>query len=302
MMRRRKFLFALAVFLLAAFTAQGYGAYLGYAVEGEYVFVDGVRLHYSDQGSGEPVILLHGYGMNIDITWRDSGVIDTLSKQYRVIAMDMRGHGFSDKPYGENAYGTEMARDVVRLMDSLGIERAHLVGNSMGGLVAIKAATLFPQRLLSLTTCGMGWARYEGEKREVVDNLAASIEAGEGLEPLIRFLRGDDQPGWMELSAIDAFVGYLNDEQALGPMTRKMPELAVSEADLRALKLPVLALVAEHDPLMSDVEDLAPLVPNFCLVKVEGRDHFNLPSAPKTQETLAAFLSGAPVEAAAGMS
>lgn len=305
-MRKWRFVSAVALFLLVTLSAQGnYGMYLGYEVEGDHCFVDGIRLHCTDQGSGEPVILLHGYAMTSDITWRESGALDRLASQFRVITLDMRGHGLSDKPYTPGSYGVEMARDVTRLMDCLGIDRAHVVGNSLGALVAIKTAALFPERVLSLAACGMGWARYVGEKREVIDALAQSLEDGGGLSPLVRFLRpADDPPGWMELSAIDTVVGYFNDEQALLEMTRQMPELEVSEADLRGMKMPVLNVVAARDPLLPDVEEMASLVPGACMVVIDGADHFTLTGAEDMHEALANFLAGgsSTVEAAASMS
>ncbi len=305
-MRKWRFISAFVLFLLVALTAQGnYGMYLGYEVEGDHCFVDGINLHYTDQGSGEPVILLHGYAMTSDITWRESGAMAPLLDSHRVITLDMRGHGLSDKPYSPGSYGVQMARDVVRLMDCLGIDRAHVVGNSLGALVAIKTATLFPERVISLVACGMGWARYTGEKREVIEALAKSLEDGEGLSPLVRYLRPiDDPPGWMELSAIDALVGYFNDEQALLAMTRQMPELEVSEQDLRNLPMPVLSIVAARDPLVPDVEELVELVPGAQMSIIEGEDHFTLTGAEEMHEVLESFLSTGRValEAAASMS
>ncbi len=293
--RSKKFLVTLAIFSMVALTAQGnFGPYLGYLVEGQYCFADGVTLHYTDQGVGEPVILLHGFAMNTDITWRDQGALDYLAGQFRVIGMDMRGHGLSAKPYSPGSYGVEMAKDVARLMDCLGIEKAHIVGNSMGGIVAIKFATLYPDRTQTLTACGFGWARYTDEREEVVNALAKSIEDGDGFGPLIRYLRPADQPiGWMELSAVNALVSYINDPQALLAMTRQIPELEVAEADLRALSMPVLNVIAASDPLLPDVNAMAAVVPNQRTVVVENADHFNLTGTDACREAIAAFLSGA---------
>lgn len=294
MTRSRKFAAALAVFSLVALSAQGnFGPYLGYPVEGQYCFADGVTLHYTDQGHGEPVILLHGFAMNTDITWRDPGVLDYLAANHRVIGMDMRGHGRSAKPYSAGAYGEQMAEDVRRLMDCLGINRAHIVGNSMGALVAIKFAALHPGRTRSLTACGFGWARYSEDRREVVESLAASIESGDGYGPLIRYLRPPDDPmGWMELSAVNTLVSYINDEQALLPMTRQIKDLEVSEADLRGMAFPVLSVIAASDPLLPDVEAMAAVVPDHRMVVVQDYDHFTLTSAAACREAIEAFIAG----------
>src|SRR5688572_3495817 len=102
------------------------------AQEDKFFNSSGVRIRYIEQGQGEPVILLHGNGSRLE-TWIQRGILPNLSKDYRVIAFDARGHGRSEKPHDPKAYGREMALDVVRLMDHLGIKRAHIVGYSMGG-------------------------------------------------------------------------------------------------------------------------------------------------------------------------
>lgn len=280
-----------------AFGTQGnYGRYLGYEVEGAWCNSDGVQLHYTDQGAGVPVILMHGYAMTTDITWRGNGTIDFLSQDYRVITLDLRGHGLSDKPRGDDDYGVEMARDVVRLMDCLGIPRAHVVGNSLGGLVAIKTATMFPDRVLSLTACGMGWARYE-DKQQVVEDLANAIAAEGGIRPLVQYLRPPDAPmNSLALAALNTFILSFNDAQALAAMTRQMPELEVTEEQLRNLPMPVLNIAGSRDPLLPDVFKMEALVPNPRLAVVEGADHFNLAGQPETRAALSAFLAAIPTE------
>lgn len=297
-MSKRRVAIALTLFLLAGYSAQGnYGAYMGYTEEGEYFFADGVKLHYTDQGEGEAVILLHGYGMNIDITWRQPGAIAALSEHFRVIALDMRGHGHSAKPYAEERYGEEMVHDVVRLMDHLGIERAHIGGNSLGALVGIKMLELHPDRMISLAACGMGYVRYEGAAKEAAQNLIKSLETGGGFEPLIRYLQPPDAPiGWMELSAGDAIVRMWNDEQALLEMTRAMPRLEPDAGALARTRLPVLSIIAGRDPLIANVDALGALVPRHEKVVVDGATHFTLIGAGPTIDTLVEFFRNSSLE------
>lgn len=89
-------------------------------------FVDsnGVQIRYVEQGTGDPIILLHGNSLQLD-AWIERGILVNLAKDYRVIAFDARGHGKSGKPRDPKAYGRECAFDVVRLMDHLDIDRAH---------------------------------------------------------------------------------------------------------------------------------------------------------------------------------
>lgn len=291
----RKVLVLVVVASTVAFGAQeNYSPYLGYEVQGQWCNSAGVPIHYTDQGTGTPVIMLHGFAMTTDITWRGNGVIDYLSRNHRVIAMDLRGHGLSGKPHQNGAYGVEMCRDVIRLMDSLGIEKAHIIGNSLGGLVAIKTAALYPDRILSLTSCGMGWARY-ADKHDIVKALASAIDSGDGVRPLVQYLRPKDDPlNGLALAALNTLVLSFNDAQALAAMTRQTPELEVSEHDLRHLPMPVLNITGSRDPLMPDVEEMDRLVPHHWNKVVDGADHFNLSGQQETRETIETFLRAVP--------
>src|SRR5262245_64521390 len=99
---------------------------------------NGVKIYYTVEGQGQPVVIFHGAFSSADMNWRLPGTIKTLAAHYQVIALDARGHGRSDKPAREEDYGVEMADDVIRLLDHLKIEKAHIVGYSMGGMIAMK--------------------------------------------------------------------------------------------------------------------------------------------------------------------
>jgi pimeloyl-ACP methyl ester carboxylesterase len=89
----------------------------------------GVRIHYVAEGNGPPVVLVHGLTSSIDRNWRLPGIIDALlGAGRRVVALDCRGHGESEKPHEASAYGgTAIGDDIVALMDHLGIDVADLV-------------------------------------------------------------------------------------------------------------------------------------------------------------------------------
>jgi len=127
-------LITLAVVLFLAATAHAQDRYFDSA---------GVRIRYVDRGKGEPVVLLHGNGGSLQ-GWFDSGIAANLERDYRVIALDARGHGQSGKPRDAAAYGQQMGLDVVRLLDHLGIRRAHMVGYSMGASILGKLVTTHP--------------------------------------------------------------------------------------------------------------------------------------------------------------
>ena len=98
--------------------------------------------------------------MNRAEIWASNGIFQDLSRDHRVIAFDLRGHGESGKPHDPARYGREMALDIIRLLDHLGIRRAHVVGYSLGAILASQLLTLHPERFLSATLIG-GAGRFE---------------------------------------------------------------------------------------------------------------------------------------------
>src|SRR5918995_480022 len=115
---------------------------------------NGVQIRYVEQSEGAPVVLMHGYTGTLDRHWINPGVFADLAKDHRVIAFDCRGHGKSGKPHDSAAYGAQMAQDVVRLLDHLKIPRAHIVGFSMGAIIAGHLLTTNPDRFITATFAG----------------------------------------------------------------------------------------------------------------------------------------------------
>jgi pimeloyl-ACP methyl ester carboxylesterase len=119
-----------------------------------YVTSRGSQIHYSVEGSGPLVVLLHGL-LSDAKSWKRWGVVDALSDGYCVACVDSLGHGLSDKPSDPGLYGLEArTRDVVAVIDDLGFKSAHLLGYSMGGWLAIGVAKHHRDRLSSLTVGG----------------------------------------------------------------------------------------------------------------------------------------------------
>lgn len=114
---------------------------------------DGVRIRFVDLGSGGPVVLVHGFTSTLE-SWNRGDILQSLSRDYRVIALDCRGHGKSDKPHEPEQYGTDSALDVLRLMDHLEIPRAHIVGYSMGARLTGYLLANHPARFVSATLGG----------------------------------------------------------------------------------------------------------------------------------------------------
>src|SRR5688572_12972199 len=145
----------------------------------EYFDSAGVRIRYVEQGTGAPVVLVHSYTSNLEDQWVGPGVFGQLSSHHRTIAFDVRGHGKSGKPRDPQAYGPEMALDVTRLLDHLGIAKAHIVGYSMGAHVVAQLLVLRPQRFLSAVLGGAcGRHAWTAEDEQRAETEAAEMERG----------------------------------------------------------------------------------------------------------------------------
>jgi pimeloyl-ACP methyl ester carboxylesterase len=126
--------------------------------------IDGVRIHYQEKGVGTPLVLLHGFTSST-YSWKD--VFEPLSRTFRVIAVDLKGFGFSGKPDGDYTRRAQ-AQLVAHLLDHLKIEKAWLGGNSMGGEIALNVALANPQRVAGLI---------------LIDSAGVEVRGGSSLAP-----------------------------------------------------------------------------------------------------------------------
>jgi len=120
---------------------------------------NGVKIAYMMAGKGEPVILVHGAYSDAELNWQRPGTFDLLARHNEVIALDLRGFGKSDKPTGDADYGQPMVEDIARLMDHLQIQKAHIIGYSIGGIIAMKFVVDHPDRVRSAALGGIAWLR-----------------------------------------------------------------------------------------------------------------------------------------------
>jgi pimeloyl-ACP methyl ester carboxylesterase len=255
---------------------------------------NGVPIHYVDRGRGVPVVLIHGFTGSYARHWEAPGVIQALeSARYRVIAMDCRGHGESGKPHSPNQYGFEMVGDVIRLLDHLRIDRAHVVGYSMGGAIANQLLIKYPRRLVTVTLLGAGWAGDD------LTTLAAQFTAlAEGFDKkdaswLIRAVGapGKNGPTAAEIAAANASLFARNDADALAAAARGLlPLYQISADSLRGVSLPVLAIIGEQDTFNLDsVKRMATAVRGMEVVQLPGATHAS--SVRPSASPLVAFLN-----------
>ncbi|KZB84451.1 4,5:9,10-diseco-3-hydroxy-5,9,17-trioxoandrosta-1(10),2-diene-4-oate hydrolase [Amycolatopsis regifaucium] len=164
--------------------------------EGKYVTIQGgLKLHYHEAGGENPetVILLHGGGPGAS-AWSNFGRnLPVFAKNYRTLAIDQPGFGRSDKPTEHPQYFRHSADAVVGLMDELGVERAHFVGNSLGGGTSVRLALDHPKRAGRLVLMGPGGLSvnlFAPDPTEGIKNLGRfSAPPGPSREKLEAFLR-----------------------------------------------------------------------------------------------------------------
>lgn len=245
--------------------------------EGKNTFdSNGVKIHYLDHGQGEPVLLVHGFAASGVLNWSLPGIIQSLRKQgYRVITIDNRGHGQSEKPHDPNKYGMEMVGDLTRLLDHLQLAKAHVVGYSMGAFLTCKMLTVSPDRMISATLGGAGWPREKDPRLNLMTDLADSLETGNGIVPLLRALSPPERPEPTDeqLQNMSRLAMSVNDPLALAAIARSNSQLLVAETSLRKNRLPVLAMVGQLDPLKDSVEALVDVLPELEVVFIPGADH-----------------------------
>ncbi|MBI2435555.1 MAG: alpha/beta hydrolase [Candidatus Hydrogenedentes bacterium] len=271
-MKRVFVVVVLAAVLIVAVSAAAFVHRLDQRTHGQYFDSNGVKIHYTVEGAGPPVILVHGFAVNGDLNWRRPGVIDALSPRYQVITLDNRGHGLSDKPHEAGKYGIEMVEDVIRLMDHLKIPKAHVVGYSMGGFMTLKLLTLHPDRLLSVAPCAAGWAPPT-EKAPVLEALAVSLERRAGFGPLTRTLEPGGNPNWFKVWMTDRILMHLNDQAALAQVIRQFPEFTVAEEALRNNTVPVLSVVGSLDPLKLGIDRMKGILGAHEVCVIDNCDH-----------------------------
>ena len=259
---------------------------------------DGVRIHYTDQGEGEPLILIHGFAMSQD-RWEKAGIIDAfVDRGYRVLAIDARGHGQSDKPHDPAAYGEQIPLDVVRLIEHLDLEQAYVAGHSMGAIVTNKVRELAPEKVRAAVLGGAGWQK----KGDTVLPGITALELAEALEEtgdfkwMLREFTKDQQPPATEeeIDGHNERMMHGNDPLALAAVLRGWDGLAVTEQNLRANEVATLAVAGADDPLKEKIDDLDGVMSNLEIVVIPNADHFQSLTDPAFVEHVDAFLGKHP--------
>ncbi len=275
-----------------------------FAAEARALYFRGDSFYYIDRGSGDAVLLIHGFGGS---AYSFRKVVEPLSRTHRVLVPDLLGFGFSDRPDIE--YGMDLYADQIRyLLDRLGIERAHIVGNSMGGRVALTFAARYPQRARSITLLNAAVYPQKGEgERPALFRLGALPCMGTLLSPFVTrgrvrgilkdvyhddngFTDGDVEAYYFPLTRSGAFRAPIG-------LLRTGHRNRVTTEHLARIVTPTLVLWGKHDPWfpLPHGERLAREVKGARLVVIENAAHVPQEETPdRVLGELAQFWSALP--------
>jgi pimeloyl-ACP methyl ester carboxylesterase len=223
---------------------------------------DGVRIAYLDQGAGTPILLIHGFASSMRFNWIDPGWVSLLVRNgFRVLAFDNRGHGDSDKVYDPALYsGPLMAEDARRLLDHAEVERADVMGYSMGARIAAFLALKHPERVRSVVFGGMGGNMLRPMRD--TEKIAQALEA-----PSVDDVGDPDRRTYRVFA--DKTGG---DRRALAACIRAGRE-ALSPDMLSAIGCPVLVAIGSEDAVSGSAEELAAVIPGAETLAIPKRDH-----------------------------
>lgn len=243
----------------------------------------GVDIAFLDGGEGEPILLIHGFASNHVVNWGATGWIDTLKRDgRRVIAMDVRGHGRSEKLRDPEAYPLALlADDAARLLDHLGIVQADVMGYSMGARITVAMALAHQERMRSMILGGMGYAMVEGMKGE--DEIVAALEA-----PSLDDVTGGAGRAYRKFAEQTG-----SDTLALAACMRKARQI-FTPAQLATIHLPTLIAIGDKDSVAGSAEGLARLIAGAEVFTIPNRDHMLATGDRHYKDAVLAFLARRP--------
>jgi pimeloyl-ACP methyl ester carboxylesterase len=187
-----------------------------------------------------------------------------------------------------------MAKDALRLMDHLNIKKAHILGYSLGGAITEYLLVNHPDRFITATIGGMGWVKPDDERVALIDEFATAIETGKGLRPFLERVQPerDSKQANANTDISGAIQSILtNNPRALMACVRGIPGLVVTEEQLKANKVPALAIVGGADPWKATVDNMEKVMSNLKVQLVPGANHDTCVGSPEFVDDVLAFIN-----------
>lgn len=241
---------------------------------------DNIEIAYEMHGAGDPVLLIHGFGSSGKVNWIDTGWVATLEEAgYQPITMDNRGHGASRKLYDPQLYfAHDMALDAKRLLDHLEIARAPVIGFSMGARIAAFLALNHPERVSAAVWGGMGRNLITGleDSEEIIEALTADT---------LSEVKGATG------RTFRIFAEHTGADRAALAACMVSSREPMSEAQVRAITVPVLVAVGSDDEMAGPPEALTALLQHGEAFTIPRRDHMRSTGDPKFKAAALEFLA-----------
>lgn len=263
--------------------------------------VAGIELYYEETGQGAPVLFVHEFADDLR-GWEPQ--VRHFSRRYRCIAYNARGFPPSDVPETPESYSQEIAvADILGMLDFLGIDKAHIVGASMGGYAALIFGLRHPERALSLTVIGCGYGSSEDRSKfeQEVDMIAERFQK-EGMEKGAEFygrgptrvqFQDKDPRGYQEFYgrlAASSAIGHAN---TMRGVQRKRPSVGQLEAEMRGLRVPTMIMTGDEDePCLEPALLMKRAIPSAALIVMPRCGHaINLEDPQAFNGHLESFLA-----------
>jgi pimeloyl-ACP methyl ester carboxylesterase len=219
----------------------------------------GVRIHYEVEGDGPPLVLQHGFSDSLH-TWYELGYVDGLKSDYRLILVDARGHGASDKPHQPEAYKPESnAADVVAVLTGLGISRADFFGYSMGGWIAFAMAQNAPEHVRALIIGGANPHQIAPPD----PFLPALMQGAEAIPALWGVPMAESLRARLSANDVQALIAYRTQRLATPSFAEIIPRMT----------MPCLVFAGEVDPVYPANKDFVARMPNATFFSMPGLNH-----------------------------
>lgn len=241
---------------------------------------DTVEIAYEVHGTGDPILLIHGFGSSGKVNWIDTGWVATLEEAgYQPITFDNRGHGASRKLYDPQLYfAHEMALDAKRLLDHLEVEQAPVIGFSMGARIAAFLALHHPRYVRAAVWGGMG------------QNLISGLEDSEEIIEALTAESLSDVKGTTGRT-FRKFAEHTGADRAALAACMVSSREPMSEAEVAAITVPVLVAVGSEDEMAGPPDVLADLLQQGEAFVIPRRDHMRSTGDPRFKEAALAFLA-----------
>lgn len=267
---------------------------------------DGTKLYVEETGTGTPVVFIHEYAGD----YRSfEPQMRFFSRGHRCVSYSQRGYPPSDVPSDPARYSQDIARDdVIAVMDALKIDKAHVVGHSMGAYTALHVGMRYPARCISVTAAGCGWGSTpDVARRDAMKAMAADtgkMFADEGIAaaaakyadaPMRQSYKNKDPRGWAEFARMLAEHSAEGHAHTMLNLQLKRPTLWEMEAELKGFSVPLLVLVGDEDDLCLDGSlFLKRTVPTAALAVVSRAGHtINSEEPAATNAALAELFAAA---------